>query len=90
MLFVGRIVHQIIHAVSSGQRPDMTKLPRDLPSSITEIMQQCWAQLPKMRPQFAGWSFIFTFTLNGKSEAPLKYILQMKKSKIATSLLLIP
>ncbi|XP_078583947.1 uncharacterized protein LOC144866451 [Branchiostoma floridae x Branchiostoma japonicum] len=41
-------------AVTSGQRPDMTLVPTDLPdvSTVSQLMQTCWSQNPKDRPTF--------------------------------------
>ncbi|CAH1251186.1 LRRIQ4 [Branchiostoma lanceolatum] len=41
-------------AVTSGQRPDLTLVPTDLPEvgTVSQLMQTCWSQNPEDRPTF--------------------------------------
>ncbi|XP_041375988.1 uncharacterized protein LOC121388632 isoform X2 [Gigantopelta aegis] len=41
-------------AVLSGQRPDMTIIPKDCPAKLTSIMTECWSQKPDARPDFSS------------------------------------
>ncbi|XP_043914478.1 receptor-interacting serine/threonine-protein kinase 2-like [Protopterus annectens] len=38
--------------VQEGQRPDLSILPKDLPTEMNDLMQQCWSQDIGCRPHF--------------------------------------
>ena len=41
---------EIISGVIQGMRPDMTRIPKDIPNEMIIIMTQCWNHDPNKRP----------------------------------------
>jgi len=45
---------EIMGMVEYGKRPNIAKIPADVPESLKTIMVECWAQEPTDRPTFNG------------------------------------
>mmetsp|Transcript_78686 Transcript_78686/g.208843 ORF Transcript_78686/g.208843 Transcript_78686/m.208843 type:complete len:342 (-) Transcript_78686:61-1086(-) len=43
---------EIIRRVKGGERPDLEALPPDCPKHLQKLLVACWAQDPKLRPDF--------------------------------------
>ena len=42
--------HEIISGVIQGMRPDMSRIPSDMPKEMVAIMESCWHHDPDKRP----------------------------------------
>ncbi|XP_066272969.1 receptor-interacting serine/threonine-protein kinase 2-like [Branchiostoma lanceolatum] len=71
-------------AAISGQRPDMTHVPTNLPhvSEVSQLMQRCWSQKPENRPSFQECEDHLRAVNNRSSKDDiLKAIIDVQKMK---------
>ncbi|XP_035665276.1 receptor-interacting serine/threonine-protein kinase 2-like [Branchiostoma floridae] len=71
-------------AVTSGQRPDMTLVPTDLPdvATVSQLMQTCWSQTPEDRPTFQECAdHLITVTSRSSKEDILQAIIDVMKAR---------